>query len=451
MELHNFIYYISSLIALPYILLLLGTGIFLTVGLKFIPIRKFPQAIKHLLKGRKPGTAQGDITPLQALTTELSATIGTGNIAGVATAIFMGGPGAVFWMWVCAFFGMATKFCESFLAIKYRRVLKDGSISGGPMWYISQGLRIKWLAWFFSFFGAISAFGIGNMAQSNSVALVLRKCWKVPELTTGIFLAILTALVIIGGIKRIGKVTEILVPFMSLFYTGGALLILMFNISRIDDIFSLILTHAFTPIAASGGFSGAVVTQAIRYGIVRGVFSNEAGLGSTPIAHAAAKTDNPLTQGFISMCGVFFDTIIVCSMTAFVILLFPEAWTSGENSSSLTSLAFNSGMPGIGKHIVTLSLVIFAYSTIIGWSYYGEKCVQYIFGFSAGSPYRWVYCIFVAIGAFCGVKLVWDLSDIMNASMAIPNLIALLGLSSSIFREVRNRTQISADTRRKLF
>jgi len=439
MELHNFIYYLSSLIAFPYIVLLLGTGIFLTLGLRFLTIRKLPQTLMHLLRGRKPGTAQGDITPFQALTTELSATIGTGNIAGVATAIFMGGPGAVFWMWVCAFFGMATKFCESFLAVKYRRVLKDGTISGGPMWYISQGLRIKWLAWFFAFFGALSAFGIGNMAQSNSVALVLNKCWEIPEVTTGIILAILAALVIIGGIKRIGKVTEILVPFMSLLYLGGALLILMINISRIDDIFSLILTHAFTPIAASGGFSGAVVAQAIRYGIVRGVFSNEAGLGSTPIAHAAAKTDSPLTQGFISMSGVFFDTIIVCSMTAFVILLSPEAWTSGENSSSLTSLAFHSAIPGIGKHLVTLSLVIFAYSTIIGWSYYGEKCIQYILGFSAGSPYRWIYCVFVAIGSFCEVRLVWNLSDILNASMAIPNLIALLGLSSSIFKEVKTK------------
>jgi AGCS family alanine or glycine:cation symporter len=438
MELHNFVHYINSLIALPYISLLLGTGIFLTIGLRFLPIRKLPQTLKNLLKGRNPGVARGDITPFQALTTELSATIGTGNIAGVATAIFMGGPGAIFWMWVCAFFGMATKFCESFLGVKYRRLSKDGTISGGPMWYISQGLSIKWLAWFFSFFGAISAFGIGNMAQSNSVALVLRKSWNIPEAATGIFLSILTALVIIGGIKRIGKVTEILVPFMSLLYTGGALVILMLNISRIGDILSLILIHAFTPIAASGGFAGALVTQSIRYGIMRGVFSNEAGLGSTPIAHAAAKTESPLKQGFISMSGVFFDTIIICSMTAFVILLFPEAWTSGENSSALTSLAFSLGIPGVGKHIVTLSLAIFAYSTIIGWSYYGEKCIQYIFGFSAGTPYRWIYCLFVAIGAFCGVNLVWELSDIMNASMAIPNLIALLGLSSSIFREVRD-------------
>ena len=438
MELHNIIGRISSLIALPYILLLLGTGIFLTTGLRFLPLRKLPHTLKQLLKGRKPGTARGDITPFQALTTELSATIGTGNIAGVATAIFMGGPGAVFWMWVCAFFGMATKFCESYLAVKYRHVLKDGTISGGPMWYISQGLRIKWLAWFFAFFGAISAFGIGNMAQSNSVALVLSKCWNIPEVTTGISLAILTALVIIGGIKRIGRVTEILVPFMSLIYTGGALLILIFNISRIGDIFSLIISHAFTPIAATAGFSGAVVSQAVRYGIIRGVFSNEAGLGSTPIVHAAAKTDSPLNQGFISMSGVFFDTIVICTLTAFVILLFPEAWTSGENSSSLTSLAFNLGIPVFGKHIVTFSLAIFAFSTIIGWSYYGEKCIQYIFGFSAVSSYRLVYCLFITIGAIIEVELVWDLSDILNASMAIPNLIALLGLSSSVFREVRN-------------
>ena len=439
MELHDIIYRISSLIALPYILLLILTGVFLTIGLRFLPIRKLPHTLKQLFKGRKPGTAPGDITPFQALTTELSATIGTGNIAGVATAIFMGGPGAIFWMWVCAILGMATKFCESFLAVKYRHVLEDGTISGGPMWYISKGLHIKWLAWFFAFFGAISAFGIGNMAQSNSVALVLCKCWKIPEVVTGISLAILAALVIIGGIKRIGRVTEVMVPFMSLIYIGGAFLILVFNVTKIDDVFSLIITHAFTPIAASGGFAGAVVSQAIRYGVTRGVFSNEAGLGSTPIAHAAAKTDSPLNQGFISMSGVFFDTIVICSMTAFVILLFPEAWSSGENSSSLTSLAFNLGLPGLGKHIVTLCLAIFAFSTIIGWSYYGEKCIQYIFGFSARSPYRLIYCIFIAIGATIEVNLVWDLSDILNASMAIPNLIALLALSSSVFREVKRQ------------
>jgi len=436
MELHNLINYISSLIALPYTLLLLITGIFLTAGLRFLPFRKLPRTLKHLIKGRHPGNVQGDITPFQALTTELSATIGTGNIAGVATAIFMGGPGAIFWMWVCAFFGMATKFCESFLAVKYRRVLKDGTFSGGPMWYISQGLHIKWLAWFFAFFGALSAFGIGNMAQSNSVALVVSKYWKIPEVFTGISLAVLAALVIIGGVKRIGRVTEILVPLMSLVYIGGALLILVLNISKLDDIFSLIITHAFTPIAASGGFSGAVISKAIRYGITRGVFSNEAGLGSTPIAHAAAKTESPLSQACISMTGVFFDTIVICSMTAFVILVFPEAWTSGENSSALTSLAFNLGIPGYGQHIVTFSLTIFAFSTIIGWSYYGEKCIQYICGFSAAPPYRWVYCLFVFIGANSEVNLVWDLSDIMNASMAIPNLIALLGLSGIIFKEV---------------
>jgi AGCS family alanine or glycine:cation symporter len=433
-----FIDHINSLIALPYIALLLGTGIFLTIGLKLITLRNLPQTLKLLFKSRKPRTDRGDITPLQALTTELAATIGTGNIAGVATAIFLGGPGAVFWMWVCAIFGMATKFCESFLAVKYRRVSQDGTISGGPMWYISQGLRLKWLAWIFSLAGALSAFGIGNMAQSNSVALVLRKCWNIPEVTTGILLAISTGMVIVGGIKRIGRVTEILVPFMSVLYIGGALLILILNISKIDDVFFLILTHAFSPIAASGGFSGALVAQAIRYGIIRGVFSNEAGLGSTPIAHAAAKTENPISQGFISMSGVFFDTIVICSMTAFVILLFPDAWTSGENSSALTSFAFNLGIPGIGKHIVTLSLAVFAYSTIIGWSYYGEKCIQYIFGYSAGLPYRWLYCFFVAFGALFGVKLVWNLSDILNASMAIPNLIALLGLSSSIFKEANN-------------
>jgi AGCS family alanine or glycine:cation symporter len=438
MELHTLINYINSLISFPYTLLLLITGIYLTAGLRFLPFRKLFHTLARLINQRHPDNVQGDITPFQALTTELSATIGTGNIAGVATAIFMGGPGAIFWMWVCALFGMATKFCESFLAVKYRQVLKDGTLSGGPMWYISRGLHIKWLAWIFAFFGAISAFGIGNMAQSNSVALVLSKCWNIPEVITGIVLAILSAFVIIGGIKRIGKVTEILVPFMSLTYIGAALLILVFNISKLDDILSLIITHAFTPIAASGGFAGAVIAQAIRYGITRGVFSNEAGLGSTSIAHAAAKTESPLSQGFISMTGVFFDTIVICSMTAFVILIFPDAWTSGENSSALTSLAFNLGIPGYGQHVVTLCLAIFAFSTIIGWSYYGEKCIQYLCGYSAASPYRWVYCVFIFIGANIEVNLVWDLSDIMNACMAIPNLIALLGLSGIIFKEVRS-------------
>ena len=443
MDFQYLINLINSLIALPYIFLLLGTGIFLTIGLRFLPVRKLPQTIRELVRGIKPESSRGDITPFQALTTELSATIGTGNIAGVATAIFLGGPGAIFWMWICALFGMATKFCESFLSVKYRQVLKDGTISGGPMWYISQGLKNRWLAGFFAFSGALSAFGIGNMAQSNSVALVLVKSWRIPEIVTGLTLAILTSLVIIGGIKRIGRITEFLVPFMSLLYIGAALLILLFNISKIDDVFSLIITHAFSPIAASGGFAGAAISQAIRYGIIRGVFSNEAGLGSTPIAHAAAQTDSPFNQGLVSMSGIFFDTIIICSMTAFVILLFPEAWTSGENSSSLTSLAFSYGIPSIGKHIVTLSLVTFAFSTIIGWSYYGEKCIQYICGFSAAAPYRLVYCLFVAIGAISEVNLVWDLSDILNASMALPNLIALLFLSGSIFSEVNSTNKLT--------
>jgi AGCS family alanine or glycine:cation symporter len=440
MDFKNFINLINSLIALPYIFLLLGTGIFLTVGLRFLPVRKLPQTIRELIRGIRPESSRGDITPIQALTTELSATIGTGNIAGVATAIFLGGPGAVFWMWVCAFFGMATKFCESFLAVKYRQTLKDGTISGGPMWYILQGLKNRWLAGLFAFSGALSAFGIGNMAQSNSVALVLAKSWHIPEIVTGVVLATLTSLVIIGGIKRIGRITEFLVPFMSLLYIGAALLILLFNIYKIDDVFSLILTHAFSPIAATGGFAGAAISQAIRYGIIRGVFSNEAGLGSTPIAHAAAQTDSPFNQGLVSMSGIFFDTIIICSMTAFVILLFPDAWTSGENSSSLTSLAFNYGIPSIGNHIVTLSLATFAFSTIIGWSYYGEKCIQYLCGFASAYPYRLVYCLFVALGAISEVDVVWDLSDILNASMALPNLIALLFLSGSIFKEVNPKS-----------
>ena len=434
MDFNTIIDQANALIALPYILILLGTGVFLSIRLNFMPVRKLPHVLAELIKGRKPAAASGDITPFQALTTELSATVGTGNIAGVATAIFLGGPGAIFWMWMCALFGMATKFCESFLAVKYRHLLKDDTISGGPMWYIAKGLRSRGLAGFFALSGALSAFGIGNMAQSNSVALVLKTTWKIPEAFTGTVLASLTALVILGGIRRIGRVTELLIPFMCLFYCGAALFILASNAARIDDVFLLIITHAFTPIAASGGFAGALVSQAIRFGIIRGVFSNEAGLGSTPIAHAAAKTDNPFHQGLIATSGVFFDTIIICSMTAFVILLFPEAWTSGENSSSMTSLAFSCGIPNAGKHIVAISLAIFAFSTIIGWSYYGEKCIQYLLGFQAGSSYRLVFCLFVALGAIIQVNLVWNLSDILNASMALPNLIALLALSGTIVK-----------------
>ena len=421
----------------PYMLaLLVGTGVVLTIKLRFIQVRKLGYALK-LVFSRHESTGKGDISPIQALTTALSATIGTGNIAGVATAIFLGGPGAIFWMWVCAFFGMATKFAEAVLAVMFRKELPDGTMQGGPMRYISEGLGWKWLGWLFALMGSIAAFGIGSMVQANSVALALDKTWNIPPLATGLVLAIMIAVVIIGGIKRIGKVTEKLVPVMGIFYVSAALVILALNLRHIPEAISLILVHAFTPISAVGGFAGATVANAIRFGVARGVFSNESGLGSAPIAHAAAKTNDPVRQGLIAMTGVFFDTIIICTLTALVILT-TGVWSSGETSSALTQLAFETALPGLGSHIVTIGLAIFAYSTMIGWAYYGEECIVYILGLKARTPYRLIFCLVIALGSFQKVDFVWDFSDTMNGAMAIPNLIGLLGLSGLLAKKVKS-------------
>ncbi len=422
----------------PYMLaLLVGTGVVLSLKLRFIQVRKLGVALK-LVFSRPESMGKGDISPIQALTTALSATIGTGNIAGVATAIFLGGPGAIFWMWVCAFFGMATKFAEAVLAIVYRQVLPDGTMQGGPMRYISEGLGWKWLGWLFALMGSIAAFGIGSMVQANSVAIALDKTWSIPPIATGMILAVLIAVVIIGGIKRIGKVTEKLVPVMGTFYVTAALVILALNFEYIPGAISLILSHAFTPVSAMGGFAGATVASAIRFGVARGVFSNESGLGSAPIAHAAAKTNDPVRQGLIAMTGVFFDTIVICTMTALVILT-TGVWTSGETSSALTQLAFETALPGIGSYVVTIGLAIFAYSTMIGWAYYGEECIVYIMGLKARTPYRLIFCMVIALGAFLKVDMVWDFSDTMNGAMAIPNLIGLLGLSGVVAKKTLAR------------
>jgi len=420
------------------LLLLVGTGVYLSIRLRFIQFTRLPQALALLIKQGRKEDGTGDIPPVQALTTALSATIGTGNIAGVATAIFLGGPGAIFWMWICAVFGMATKFAEAVLAVKYRHLLPDGTMQGGPMRYISEGLGLKWLGWLFAFMGSIAAFGIGSMVQSNSVAVALKQHWHVPEGVTGVALALLTGIVIIGGIKRIGKVTEKIVPFMGVFYVIGALAILCLNVHRIPEAILLIFKHAFQPASAAGGFTGAAVSQAIRFGVARGVFSNEAGLGSAPIAHAAAKTNDPVRQGLIAMTGVFFDTIIICSMTALAILT-TGAWKSGLTSSALTYQAFETALPGTGGLVVTVGLSIFAYSTMIGWAYYGEECIEYILGIGARMPYRFIFCLAIAFGAFQKVELVWNFSDTMNGAMAIPNLIGLIGLSGILVKETRKR------------
>jgi AGCS family alanine or glycine:cation symporter len=420
----------------PMLIFLVGTGFYLTIILKGLQFRKLWYSLWLALVKRKEETAEpGDITHFQALMTALSATVGTGNIAGVATAIAAGGPGALFWMWVTGLVGMATKYGEAVLAVKYRIKDQNGDMSGGPMYYISKGLGWKWLGFVFALFAAVAAFGIGNMVQSNSVADAVNATFNVPFWVTGIVLMIFTALVILGGIRSIGKVTEWVVPIMIIFYMGGALIILVLNIAGIPAALAMVVKQAFTPTAASGGFLGASVMMGIRMGVARGVFSNESGLGSAPIAAAAAQTKHPVTQALVSMTQTFIDTLIVCTMTGLVLIL-TGAWNSGETGASLTTLAFESGVTG-GHYIVTIGLILFAYSTILGWCYYGEKSIEYILGEKAVMPYRIIFVLMVGIGAVSKLDFVWALSDTFNGLMAIPNLIGLLMLSPVILSETR--------------
>ncbi|WP_414897130.1 alanine/glycine:cation symporter family protein [Rhodovulum sp. YEN HP10] len=418
----------------PVLVLLLGTGLYLCIGLRFLPQRKLGHGIRMMLEGRKKGEGhEGEITPFQALTTALSATIGTGNIAGVATAIFLGGPGAVFWMWLTALVGMATKYAEAVLAVHYREVDAKGRYVGGPMYYIKNGLgpRFAWLAWLFALFATIAAFGIGNTVQANSVADAVETTFGVPHLWTGIALAALTFVVIVGGVKRIGAVAEWLVPLMAVLYIIGALTILAINYQQVPGAIALIFDSAFNGAAATGGFAGAAVMAAIRFGVARGIFSNEAGLGSAPIAHAAALTDDPVRQGNVAMLGTFIDTILVCSMTALVIIT-TGVWSSGQTGAALSALAFNTGMPG-GDLIVSFGLIVFAFTTILGWSYYGERSAEYLFGPRVILPFRLLWVAGILIGAVANLGVIWIVADIMNALMAIPNLIALIALSGTVF------------------
>ena len=421
----------------PMLILLVGTGFWLTIALRGIQFRKLWHSLYLALVKRKEKTAgPGEITHFQALMTALSATVGTGNIAGVATAIAAGGPGALFWMWVTGLVGMATKYSEAVLAVKYRKVDADGTMSGGPMYYISKGLGWKWLGVLFAIFAVLASFGIGNMVQSNSVADAVNATFNVPAYVTGIILMILTAVVILGGIKNIGKITGILVPIMIFFYMSGALIVLLIYIAEIPAALALIVQEAFTPTAASGGFLGASVMMAIRMGVARGVFSNESGLGSAPIAAAAAQTKHPVTQALVSMTQTFIDTLIVCTMTGLVLII-TGAWNSGKTGAALTTFAFESGFPG-GAYVVTIGLMLFAYSTILGWSYYGEKSLEYLFGKKAVMPYRIVFIIFVGIGAVAKLDIVWLVSDVFNGLMAIPNLIGLLVLTPVVVKETKN-------------
>ncbi|NWO05052.1 MAG: sodium:alanine symporter family protein [Alteromonadaceae bacterium] len=437
----NFVSQINGLVwGPPMLVMILGVGLFLSIGLKMMPVLKLGAGFRLMWSGRARGEEdEGEIPPFQALMTALSATVGTGNIAGVATAVFLGGPGALFWMWLTALVGMATKYSEAVLAVRFREVDERGKHVGGPMYYIRNGLGSKW-AWLgvlFAVFAAVAAFGIGNTVQANSVADVLETNFGLPHWATGLILMVLVGMVLIGGIKRIGQVASALVPFMAVSYVLIGLIVLAINATEIPSAIAMVFSSAFSETAAQGGFAGAAVWAAIRFGVARGIFSNEAGLGSAPIAHAVAQTKDPVKQGMVAMLGTFIDTIIVCSITGLVIIT-SGAWTSGETGAALTSLAFETGLPGFGNYVVAIALAIFAFTTILGWSFYGERCIEFLFGTRAIVPYRVVWIIAIPVGATVNLGFIWLVADTLNAMMALPNLIALLLLSPVVFKLTRD-------------
>ncbi|WP_303871627.1 sodium:alanine symporter family protein [Acetobacterium wieringae] len=430
--------------------LLMGTGIFLTVRLKFKPWLNLGYALKSVFakQDKTHKDDSGDISPFQSLMTALAATIGTGNIVGVATAMVLGGPGALVWMWISALFGLSTKYAESVLAVKYRETNAKGEMAGGPMYAMKNGFKNKKiglvLAFLFSLFAAVASFGIGNMTQANSIAGAVNGTFGVPTWITGLILMALAFMVILGGIKSIGRVTGVIVPFMAVFYVLAALVVIVINIQNVPAGLAEIFTMAFSPAAMAGGVGGTIIASvltAMRWGVARGVFSNEAGLGSAPIAAAAAKTDHPSRQGYINMTGTFFDTICVCSITGLVIASSGALGTldaSGEilMGANLTIAAFQSALGPIGGFIVTVGIALFAFSTILGWEYYGEKSLEYLIKAPiAVTIYRIIYCLVVFVGATTALEIVWNLSDAMNGMMAIPNLISLLVLSSVVAKE----------------
>lgn len=435
----------------PLLILLVGTGLWLTLCLRGIQFTKLWHALYlALIKRKEEGDEEGDITHFQALMTALSATVGTGNIAGVATAIAIGGPGALVWMWLTGVVGMATKYAEAVLAVKFRVTDENGEMAGGPMYYISRGLNMPWLGTLFAVFAACAAFGIGNMTQSNSIADAVEATFNVPVWITGITLMVLSAVVILGGIKSIARVTSVLVPIMIVFYVLASLYIIGMHYAEVPAALVFIFKDAFTPTAATGGFAGASIMMAVRFGVARGVFSNESGLGSAPIAAAAAQTKHPVTQALVSMTQTFIDTIIVCTMTGLIIVL-TGSWKMvkevqiidgvekviGFSGAELTTKAFSLGMPG-GDFVVTIGLILFAYSTILGWSYYGEKAMEYLFGTKLLIPYRILFVALIFVGAIAKLELVWNISDILNGLMALPNLIGLLFLTPVIISETKN-------------
>lgn len=420
------------------LILLMGTGIWLTVRLKLIQVLKLPKAIKLIFKAENKG--KGDINSFGALCTALAATVGTGNIVGVATAIAAGGPGALFWMWLAAFFGMATKYAEGVLAIKYRSMDENGQVSGGPMYYIEKGLgkKFKFLAVMFAIFGVMVALlGIGTFTQVNSISTSINTVLGIDPKVTSIVVAILVATIVFGGIKSISKVAEKIVPFMAIIYIILSLIIICCHAKAIIPALVLVFKGAFTGTAAMGGFVGATMAQAIQKGIARGVFSNESGLGSAPIAAAAAKTQWPAEQGLISMTGTFIDTIVICTLTGLSILVTGAWQVEGIEGAGVTQLAFSSVLPNVGPYLIMICLCLFAFTTILGWCYYGERCLEYLAGVKLLNLYRVVFIILVGITGFLKLKVIWTLADIVNGLMAFPNLIALLGLSGVVVAETK--------------
>ncbi|MCC7243880.1 MAG: sodium:alanine symporter family protein [Acidobacteria bacterium] len=411
----------------PMIVLLLGTGIVLTVLTGAVQFRYLGFALREVLgKITQKSTEPGTVSPFQAVATALASTVGVGNIAGVATAISIGGPGALFWLWASGLLGMCTKFAEIVIAIHYRERDDSGVMRGGAMYTLKNGLGLPWLGAVFAGLVSLAAFGIGNMVQANSVADSLRASFGLDPTVTGILMAAMCAAVILGGIRRIGEVTEVLVPFMAVFYLGGGLVILIRHAGAVPGAVALVFESAFSGAAATGGFAGASVMMALRYGVARGLFSNEAGLGSAPMVHAAARTDHPVRQGLYGIFEVFVDTILVCTITGLAILA-TGVWLDGATGAALAGHAFSVGLPGTwGNIVVTTSLVLFAFSTLIGWSFYGETGIVYLFGVRAAMPYRLLWLVFIYLGAIGSLHLVWDVADTLNGLMALPNLVSVL-------------------------
>ena len=412
----------------PMIVLLIGSGIVLTVVTGFVQFRRLGTALAEVLGHLLTRTsAPGTVSPFQAVATALASTVGVGNIAGVATAIFLGGPGALFWLWISGILGMCTKFAEVVIALYYREPDATGTMRGGAMYTLRKGLRLPWLGTIFAVLTSLAAFGIGNMVQANSVAGALETSAGISPAATGIVLVVITGVVILGGIKRIGEFASVLVPFMALIYVGGGLVVLLLNAGELPAVLRLVFDGAFSGTAATGGFAGSTMTMALRYGIARGLFSNEAGLGSAPMVHAAAQTDHPVRQGLYGIFEVFVDTVIICTVSGLVILM-TGMWSSGLDGAALSARAFETGLPGVwGDLVVTSGIVFFAFSTLVGWSYYGETGIVYLAGARAAVPYRVLWLVAIYFGATGSLQVVWGIADTLNGLMAIPNLVSVLG------------------------